>query len=142
MRNIGVILLVLIGILVIACGSSSSSEPTESGLQKRAEAFLTAASNQQWTEMHRFYSPEFQEKCRIGAFAMNFFNASFDALLKDLGSPSVGKFEFHITAVTVDGLNGSATGEMLYKGEPFISFGEQWEFIDGQWYLDDDECPS
>jgi len=31
MRNIGVIPLVLIGILVIACGSSGSSESTESG---------------------------------------------------------------------------------------------------------------
>ena len=40
MRNIGVILLVLIGILVIACGSSGSSEPTESGLRERAERLL------------------------------------------------------------------------------------------------------
>ena len=41
---------------------------------------------------------------------------------------------------------GSSTGEMLYKPEP-LDFGdsddeepENWVFIDGQWYVDDDEC--
>ena len=70
MRNILVIPLVLIGILVIACGSSGS-ELTESGLRERAEAFATAASNEKWIEMHRFYSPEFQESCPAGEFAIN-----------------------------------------------------------------------
>ena len=59
------------------------------------------------------------------------------------------KIGFHVTAVTVDGLNGSVTAEMLYKGEPldFFDSGDeqpvQWAFIDGQWrYVDDEECPS
>ncbi len=51
------------------------------------------------------------------------------------------KFGWRITAVTVDGVNGSVTPELLYKGEP-LDFGdsddersEQWVFIDGQWRL-------
>ena len=45
MRNIGVIHLVMIGILVVACGSSGS-EPTESELQERAEVFATVLRNE------------------------------------------------------------------------------------------------
>ena len=141
MRSMGVILLVLIGILVIACGSSGSSEPTESGLRERAEAMATVTSNEKWIEVHRFYSPEFQEKCPVGEYAI-FLGLGMAMAKEMMGIDEDGKLELRVTAVTVDGLNGSATGEMLYKGEPFISFGEQWEFIDGQWYLDDDECPS
>ena len=137
MRNIGVILLVLIGILVIACGSSGS-KPTESGLRERAEAFATAASNEKWIEVHQFYDPEFQESCSAGEFAIDLGMGM--AMLKGLmGIDEDEKIGFHVTAVTVDGLNGSVTAEMLYKGEP-LDFGDsdgeepdQWAFIDGQW---------
>ena len=73
------------------------------------------------------------------------------AMLKGMmGIDEDEKIGFHVTAVAVDGLNGSVTGEMLYKGEPLISFGDsddggpqQWEFIDGQWwYVEKEECPS
>jgi len=144
MRNILVIPLVLIGILVIACGSSGS-ELTESGLRERAEAFATAASNEKWIEIHRFYSPEFQESCSAGEFAINLGIGM--AMLKGMmGIDEDEKIGFRVTAVTVDGLTGSVTKEMLYKGEP-LDFGDsdgvepdQWVFIDGQWrYVDDDE---
>ena len=145
MRNIGVILLVLIGILVIACGSSGSSEPTESGLQKRAEAFLTAASNEKWIEVHQFYDPEFQESCSAGEFAIDLGMGM--AMLKGLmGIDEDEKFEFHVTAVTVDGLNGTVASEAFYKGEPLDFFDslepEPWAFIDGQWRYVEEECPS
>ena len=151
MRNIGVILLVLIGILVIACGSSGSSEPTESGLRERAEAFATAFSNEKWMENHRFYSPEFRENCPAGEFAIT--TGMGMAMLKGLmGIDEDEKFELRVTAVTVDGLNGTIAVDILYKGEP-LDFGDSdgdsddeggpnWAFIDGQWYADDDECPS
>ena len=136
MRNIGVILLVLIGILVIACGSSGSSEPTESGLRERAEAFATARSNEKWIETHRFYSPEFQEKCPVGDFAIT-LGMGMGMFKGLMGIDEDEKIGFHVTAVTVDGLNGSVTAEMLYKGEP-LDFGDsdgedpdQWAFIDG-----------
>ena len=148
MRNIGVILLVLIGILVIACGSSGSSEPTESGLRERAEAFATAMSNEKWIETHRFYSPEFQEKCPVGEYAI-FLGLGMAMAKEMMGIDEDGKLELRVTAVTVDGLNGSVTLEWLYKGEPldFFDSGDeqavQWAFIDGQWrYVDDEECPS
>ena len=145
MRNIGVMSLVLIGILFIACGSSGSSEPTESGLRKTAEAFATAASNEKWIETHRFYSSEFQEMCPAGEFAINLGIGI--AMLKGLmGIDEDEKLEFRITAVTVDALNGSVTSEFLYKGEP-LDFGDgedevtnQWAFNDGQWrYIEDDD---
>ena len=147
MRNIGVISLVLIGILVIACGSSGS-EPTESELRGRAEAFATVTSNEKWIEAHRFYSPEFQEKCPVGEFAI-FLGMGMAMVKGMMGIDEDEKIGFHVTAVTVDGLNGSVTAEMLYKGEP-LDFGDsddeepvQWAFIDGQWrYVDDEECPS
>ena len=147
MRNIGAMALVLIGILVIACGSSGS-EPTESGLRGSAEAFATAASNEKWIEVHRFYSPEFQENCPVGEFAI-FLGMGMVMVKGMMGIDEDEKIEFHVTAVTVDGLNGSVTAEMLYKGEP-LDFGdtddegsEQWAFIDGQWrYVDDGECAS
>ena len=147
MRSMGVILLVLIGILVIACGSSGSSEPTESGLRERAEAFATVTSNEKWIETHRFYSPEFQENCPAGEFAINLGMGM--AMLKGLmGIDEDEKIGFRVTAVTVDGLNGSVTLEWLYKGEP-LDFGDsddevpdQWAFIDGQWWYADKECPS
>ena len=148
MRNMGVILLVLIGILVIACGSSGS-EPTESELRGRAEAFATAASNEKWIEVHRFYSPEFQENCPVGEFAI-FLGMGMAMAKGMMGIDEDEKIGFHVTAVTVDGLNGSVTAEMLYKGEP-LDFGdsddeepELWAFIDGQWWYveKDEECPS
>jgi hypothetical protein len=144
----GVILLVLIGILVIACGSSGSSEPTESGLRERAEAFATVTSNEKWIEVHRFYSPEYQEKCPVGEYAI-FLELGMAMAKEMMGIDEDGKLELRITAVTVDGLNGTVTAEALYKGEPVDFFDsddlepELWAFIDGQWrYVDDEECPS
>jgi hypothetical protein len=148
MRRMGVVLLVLIGILVIACGSSGSSEPTESGLRERAEAFATAASNEKWIEVHRFYSPEFQEQCPVGEFAI-FLGMGMTMLKGMMGIDKDEKLEIHVTAVTVDGLNGTVTAEAFYNGEPldFFDSGDeepvQWAFIDGQWrYVHDEECPS
>ena len=145
MRRMGVVLLVLIGILVIACGPSGS-EPTESELRERAEAFATATSNEKWIEAHRFYSPEFQENCPVGEFAI-FLGMGMAMVKGMMGIDEDEKIGFHVTAVTVDGLNGSVTSELLYKGEP-LDFGdtddeepETWAFIDGQWrYVDDEEC--
>jgi len=145
MRRMGVVLLVLIGILVIACGPSGS-EPTESGLRERAEAFATAMSNEKWIEVHRFYSPEFQEKCPVGEYAI-FLGLGVAMAKEMLGIDEDGKLELRITAVTVDGLNGTFTAEALYKGEPVDFLAdlepESWAFIDGQWwYVEKEECPS
>ena len=146
MRSIGVILLVLIGILVIACGSSGSSEPTESGLRERAEAMATVTSNEKWIEAHRFYSPEFQEKCPVGEYAI-FLELGMAMAKEMMGIDEDGKLELRVTAVTVDGLNGTFTAEALYKGEPVDFLAdlepELWAFIDGQWwYVEKEECPS
>ena len=135
MRNITAKSLVLIGILVIACGSSGSN-PTEEGLRERAAAYVTAFSNEKWIEPHRFGSPEFQEKCPSGPFAL-FFGIRM-AMLKDLmGIDWDEKFEFRVTGVRVDGLNGFVGSEVLYEGDP-LDFGDSdyalWEFIDGQWW--------
>ena len=144
MRSMGVILLVLIGILVIACGPSGS-EPTESELRGRAEAFATVTSNEKWIEAHRFYSPEFQEKCPVGEYAI-FLGMGMAMAKGMMGIDEDEKIGFHVTAVTVDGLNGSVTAEMLYKGEPLDFFDslepEPWAFIDGQWRHVEEECPS
>jgi len=145
MRRMGGVLLVLIGILVIACGPSGS-EPTESGLRERAEAFATAMSNEKWIEVHRFYSPEFQEKCPVGEYAI-FLGLGVAMAKEMLGIDEDGKLELRITAVTVDGLNGTFTAEALYKGEPVDFLAdlepESWAFIDGQWwYVEKEECPS
>ena len=152
MRRMGVVLLVLIGILVIACGPSGS-EPTESELRERAEALATATSNEKWIEAHRFYSPEFQENCPAGEYAI-FLGIGMAMLKGMMGIDEDEKLELRITTVTVDGLNGSVMGEVFYKGEP-LDFGnpfgdsddgepELWAFIDGQWrYVDKgEECPS
>ena len=145
MRSMGVILLVLIGILVIACGSSGSSEPTESGLRERAEAFATVTSNEKWIEAHRFYSPEFQEKCPVGEYAI-FLGLGMAMAKEMMGIDEDGKLELRVTAVTVDGLNGTVTSEGLYKGEPVDFLAdlepEPWAFIDGQWRYVEEECPS
>ena len=145
MRSMGVILLVLIGILVIACGSSGSSEPTESGLRERAEAFATVTSNEKWIEAHRFYSPEFQEKCPVGEYAI-FLGLGIAMAKEMLGIDEDGKLELRVTAVTVDGLNGTVAAEAFYKGEPLDFFDslepEPWAFIDGQWRYVEEECPS
>ena len=145
MRSMGVILLVLIGILVIACGSSGSSEPTESGLRERAEAFATVTSNEKWIEAHRFYSPEFQENCPVGEYAI-FLGMGMAMVKGMIGIDEDEKLEYHVTAVTVNGVNGTVTAEILYNGEP-LDFEDldpdQWAFIDGQWwYADYEECPS
>ena len=145
MRSMGVILLVLIGILVIACGSSGSSEPTESGLRERAEAFATVTSNEKWIEAHRFYSPEYQEKCPVGEYAI-FLELGMAMAKEMMGIDEDGKLELRVTAVTVDGLNGTVTSEGLYKGEPVDLLAdlepEPWAFIDGQWRHVEEECPS
>ena len=134
MRIIGGILLVLIGILVIACGSS---EPTESALRERVEAFSTAVSNEKWIETHRFYTPEFQESCPADKFAFD-IGKGMVALKGMMGIDEDEKLGYRLIAVKVDGLNGSVTGEKLYKGEPLdIADGpvtNQWVFIDGQWW--------
>ena len=145
MRSMWVILLVLIGILVIACGSSGSSEPTESGLRERAEAMATVTSNEKWIEVHRFYSSEFQEKCPVGEYAISLGLAM--AMAKEMmGIDEDGKFEFRVTAVTVDGLNGTVASDALYKGEPVDFLAdlepEPWAFIDGQWRYVEEECPT
>lgn len=144
MRSMEVILLVLIGILVIACGPSGS-EPTESGLRERAEAMATVTSNEKWIEVHRFYSPEFQEKCPVGEYAI-FLELGMAMAKEMMGIDEDGKLELRVTAVTVDGLNGTVTAEALYKGEPVDFLAdlepEPWAFIDGQWRYVEEECPS
>ena len=147
MRNFMVMVVLLVSIMLFSC-SSTDSGPTEEGLRERAEAFFTTTSNENWIEAHRFYSPEFQENCPAGEFAINLGMGM--AMLKGLmGIDEDEKFEYGITAVTVDGLNGTVTAEALYKGEPLDFFDgddlgpELWAFIDGQWrYVDDEECPS
>ena len=121
MRNIGVMSLVLIGILLIACGSSSS-EPTESGLRERVEAFSKISSDEKWIEIHPFYSPEFQERCPAGEFALD-LGIGMAITKRLMGIDQDEKFGFRVIAVTVDGVNGSVTLEMLYEGEP-LDFGD------------------
>ena len=144
MRNIGVISLVLIGILVIACGSSGSSEPTGSGLRERAEAFATAFSNEEWVEIYRFYSPEYQENCSAEAFASGMeLGLGMLKAVRDIDEGE--KIGIRITAVTVDGLNGTVRAVLLYKSDTFSDpmdrdeTSEQWSFIDGQWRYDEDD---
>ena len=147
MRNFMVMVVLLVSITLLAC-SSTDSGPTEEGLRERAEAFATAASNGKWIEVHRFYTPDFQERCPSGEFAIVLGMGM--AMLKGMmGIDEDEKIGFRVIAVTVDGLTESDTKEMLYKGEP-LDFGDsddegpaQWAFIDGQWrYVDDEECPS
>ena len=147
MRNFMVMVVLLVSITLLAC-SSTDSGPTEEGLRERAEAFATAASNGKWIEVHRFYTPDFQERCPSGEFAI-VLGMGMTMLKGMMGIDEDEKIGFRVTAVTVDGLNGSVTLEWLYKGEP-LDFGDsddevpdQWAFIDGQWwYADDEECPS
>ena len=149
MRIIWAIPLILIGILVIACGSSDSSEPTESGLRETAGEFSELLANEKWMDAYRFYTPEFQETCPAGEFAM--YTGMGMMIFKGLmGIDEDEKLGWRITGVTVDGLNGSVTADVLYKGEP-LDFGdsdddewlgEEWTFINGQWKYVSEECPS
>ena len=116
-------------------------------MRERAEAFATARSNEKWIEVHRFYSPEFQENCPVGEFAI-FLGMGMAMAKGMMGIDEDEELEYHVIAVTADGLNGLVTAEMLYNGEPldFEDLGsDQWAFIDGQWWYADypaDECPS
>jgi hypothetical protein len=66
-----------------------------------------------------------------------------------LGIDEDAKLEFNVTAVTVDGVKGLVTADVLYKGE-IVALGSElgavnWEFIDGQWkYVEDGDegCPA
>ena len=148
MRKFMVMVVLLVSVMLLAC-SSTDSGPTEEGLRERAEAFATAATNGKWIQVHRFYTPDFQERCPSGEFAIVLGMGM--AMLKGMmGIDENEELEYHVTAVTADGLNGLVTSEMHYHGEA-LSFGdsedfdsEQWVFIDGEWwYVEDEEgCPS
>ena len=148
MRNFMVMVVLLVSITLLAC-SSTDSGPTEEGLRERAEAFATAASNGKWIEAHRFYTPDFQERCPSGEFAI-VLGTGMTYLREMMGIDEDEELEYHVTAVTADGLNGLVTAEMLYNDEP-LNFGgsegldpEPWVFIDGEWWHVEDEegCPS
>ena len=142
MRNIVGLGLLLIAILISACGSNGSkgsSEPTESALRERVEAVFAALGDENWIEAHRFSSPEFQEACPAEKFAIA-SGEGMKAIKGILGLDEDEKFQYRVIAVTVDGRNGAVTSEILYEGEPLI-FGEAeapepkpWVFNDGQWW--------
>ena len=146
MKAIVVGLLLIACVLVIGC-SSTPSGPTEESLRNRAESNATAFSDGNWLKVHKFYLPEFQERCPSGEFAI--FAGLGIAMLKGfIGIEEDENLDIKITSVSVDGFTGSVSSEILYDGEPIDfgdsedSTGEEWVFINNQWWLADEECPS
>ena len=149
MRKFVVLIVLLVSIMPLAC-SSTDSGPTEEGLRERAEAFATAISDGKWIKGHGFYTPDFQERCPSGEFAV-VLGMGMTMLKGMMGIDEDETIEYHVTAVTADGSKGLVTSEMLYNGEP-LDFGdsgdfdtEEWVFIDGEWWYAEDreeECPS
>ena len=139
-------LLLIAGLLVIGC-SPTAAEPTEENLRSRAESNAAAFSDEKWLKVHKFYLPEFQEKCPSGEFAI-FAGLSMSMLKGFMGIEDDENLDIKITSVSVDGSTGLVSSEVLYNGE-LIDFGdsedsidEEWVFINDEWWLADDECPS
>ena len=146
MKVVLVGLLLIAGLFVIGC-SSTPAEPTEENLRSRAESNAAAFSDEKWLKVHKFYPPEFQEKCPSGEFAI-FAGMGMTMLKGFMGIEDDENLDIKITSVSVDGSHGLVSSEILYNGELIDfgdsedSIGEEWVFINDEWWVADDECPS
>ena len=148
MRRLVMVLMVFlfsIGIIGIAC-SSSTSEPTEEGLEQRAQAFFDAWSEEKWLDQYRFFPAAFKEACAPAEY-VDFSRDTMDEMRIVLGLDDDGTFDFRVVAVRVEGIEGRVAAEILYKGDVLVAASGfenpedmlAWKFIDGEWFMSMDD---
>ena len=152
MRRLAMVLMVFlfsIGIIGIAC-SSSTSEPTEEGLEQRDQAWSDAFNEGNYSDMYRYFPPEFKEACAPGEF-VDYSRATFaeieDYMKLTFGLDDGGRLHLKLVDVLVEGTNGFVEQELSYQGDVLYSMSSsddsdntlKWKFIDGEWFMGEDD---
>ena len=131
---------------MLACGGSSGSDPTEAGLQNRAESQTEAGlriraesqakaqSDGKWAEWYKFFSPGNKSSCTEADFSAA-VTLSMSMFRESKGLEESDELEFRVQEVTVQGTQGLVVVDMYFDGELlFDSPNENWVFADGDWW--------
>ena len=147
MSRLIAVLLLAMSILSIAC--SSGPEPTVESLRQRAEKFDDAISTEDWFALYAYFPPAFHAVCSPGEF-VNYTRADWTERKEGLGIGHDGTIIIRHGYVRVEGTDGYATLEIDalnsdggYVVENLVPDSQDddpsWTFIDGEWFLSDDD---
>ena len=129
-----ILALTVLAAIAVACGSSSGSDPTETGLRSRAESQAKAQSDGKWAEWYKFFSAGNKTACSEAEFSaavdlsMSMFRESRELDESD-------QLEFRVQEVTVSGAQGIVVFDIYLDEELFFDApSENWVFADGDWW--------
>ena len=129
-----ILALTVLAAIAVACGSSSGSDPTETGLRSRAESQAKAQSDGKWAEWYKFFSAGNKSACSEAEFSaaadlsMSMFRESRELDESD-------QLEFRVQEVTVSGAQGIVVFDIYLDEELFFDApSENWVFADGDWW--------
>ena len=140
-----ILTLSFLALFLVACGGSpaptltppptaSGSDPTEAGLQSRAESKAKAQSDGKWAEWYRFLSPDSKSECSEAEFSAA-ADFAISAFKESKGLEKSEELEFRVQEVTVQGTQGQVGVDMYFDGELlFDSPKEPWVYADGNWW--------
>ena len=127
-------MVVIATMATLACGSGSASDPTEDGLQSRAESLAKSQSDGKWDEWYKFLSPDSKSECSGADFAAA-ADFGISAFKESTGLEKSDELEFRVQEVTVQGTQGQVVVDMYLGGELFFdSPNEHWVYADGNWW--------
>ena len=126
--------LTIVTLMTVACGAASGSDPTEAGLQSRAESQAKAQSDGDWAGWYNFLSAGNKSACSVVDFAAG-ADMSMSSFKGSKGLAESDGLEFRVQEVTVQGTQGLVIGDIYFDGELLLdSPNENWIFVDDDWW--------
>ena len=138
--------------------SSPVSSPSKEELQIRASEAYVEVGAEEWSNYYDYQSPRLRRKrwpyglelaqpCSPQKFAVE-MDVQMAKLKDVLGVNEGDLLTLRVNSVIINGIRGVVHLDILYEGE-LVSFGdettgEDWIFLDGQWWREDDKinrCP-
>ena len=147
MKLILIALVTVVVGMMVAC--SSASEPTVESLRQRAEKFDDAVSTEDWFALYAYFPPAFHAVCSPAEF-VNYTRADWTERKEGLNIGRDGTIVIRTGYVRVGGTDGYATLEIDalnsdggYVVQNLVPDSQDddpiWTFIDGEWFLSDDD---
>jgi hypothetical protein len=131
--------------LVIACNNVPNPEVDLRARSSKAYEYVT---NSDWQQVHKFFSPSFQEYCPVSQYE----NKNVKGMAKlnaALGIPEGNHLTFAIKDISVIGTQGQVYID-IYYGDNLLDLGQSgvprnWVLENGEWWSNPTdwakECP-
>ena len=149
-HDIRVTRIVMLGIQIMAflVILGCSAIPPETKLNNRATDVYAHVTRGEWSDVHGYFLPEFQEFCSIEKYTDKNVKG-MKVLNHMLGIPEDDFLEFTVLQTNVDGNAGQVYIDISYQGKS-LDLGQsksprEWILVDGEWWSNPEdwekECP-